>query len=680
MDKPLQGVAETVAVMDGHLQVALDSMPGALVYTDDELNIVFCNDRFGEMYPVPAELLRPGQPYPQFLRYLATHGYYGKGDVDTMVARRVESLRHPTGKSFDDITPDGRCYRIYRRKAAAGGTVTVMTDVTRQKQAEQELASKEAEFHLVLDNMPGALVHTDEDMNIVFCNDRFREMYPVPADLLRPGQPYPDFLRYLATHGYYGKGDVDTMVARRVESLRHPTGKSFEDVTPDGRCYRIHRRRAVGGGTVTVMTDVSEQKRAEQELANKEAELHVALDNMPGALVYTDEELNIVFCNDRFREMYPVPAELLRVGRPYPDFLRFLATHGYYGEGDAEALVARRVESLRSPTSASFEDKTPGGQYYRIRRRKAALGGTVTVMTDVTEQKRAEHALIEAKQRLEEANGSINEKNRMLEALSSKLSKYLSPQVYESIFSGAQTVEISAKRKKLTVFFSDIAGFTEITDQLEAEELTDVLNQYLTEMSKIALAHGATIDKFIGDAMLMFFGDPETRGMQADAKACVMMAMAMQRRMRELEREWRARGFERPFRMRVGISTGFATVGNFGSRDRMDYTIYGNQVNLAARLQSAAEPGGILLSYETNALVQEIVLTEEYPPMTVKGFLRPINVYKVLGTYQELVDEGKVVLQERDGLRVLVDLTKQVSSEAIKVLEEVLSELKRRGG
>jgi adenylate cyclase len=213
---------------------------------------------------------------------------------------------------------------------------------------------------------------------------------------------------------------------------------------------------------------------------------------------------------------------------------------------------------------------------------------------------------------------------------------------------------------------------------LEAEELTDVLNQYLTEMSKIALAHGATIDKYIGDAMLLFFGDPETRGMQEDAKACVTMAIAMQRRMRELEQEWRARGFERPFRMRIGISTGFATVGNFGSRDRMDYTIYGNQVNLAARLQSAAEPGGILLSYETNALVQEIVLTEEYPPMTVKGFLRPINVYKVLGTYQQLVDDGRVVLQERDGLRVLVDLTKQVSSEAIKVLEEVLAELKRR--
>jgi adenylate cyclase len=178
--------------------------------------------------------------------------------------------------------------------------------------------------------------------------------------------------------------------------------------------------------------------------------------------------------------------------------------------------------------------------------------------------------------------------------------------------------------------------------------------------------------------MLMFFGDPVSKGVKEDAKACIMMAIAMQRRMRELEQDWRRRGLQRPFRIRMGITTGFCTVGNFGSRDRMDYTIIGNEVNLAARLQSAAEPGGILLSHETNALVQDVVLTEEHPPMTVKGFLRPINNYKLLGTYNELIDEGRVVLQERDGLRVLVDLTKQVSSEAIAVLEGVLAQLKRR--
>jgi class 3 adenylate cyclase len=426
------------------------------------------------------------------------------------------------------------------------------------------------------------------------------------------------------------------------------------------------------------MTDITEQERAEQALAQKEEQLHAALDNMPGALVYTDVDLQVVFCNDRFKDMYPAPQELLQPGRPYPDFLRYLAENGYYGEGDVDALVSRRIESLRNPIGESFEDRTPDGQYYRVRRRRAAAGGTVTVMTDITEQKRAENELLAATQQTEEANRLVTEKNAMLEALSAKLSKYLSPQIYQSIFSGEQNVEISSRRKKLTIFFSDIAGFTETTDNLESEELTDVLNHYLTEMSAIALSYGATIDKYIGDAMLLFFGDPESKGVKEDAKACVMMAIAMQRRMRELEQEWRKRGLERPFRIRMGITTGFCTVGNFGSRDRMDYTIIGNEVNLAARLQSAAEAGGILISHETNALVQDVVLTEEHPPMTVKGFLRPINNYKILGTYRELVDEGKVVLQEREGLRVLVDLTKDVSAEAIAVLEEVLAQLKQR--
>ncbi len=549
------------------------------------------------------------------------------------------------------------------------------TSTERRRRNKQSVDLK-AQLQVALDNMPGALVYTDEDFNIVICNERFKEMYRAPRKLLQPGQPYPKFLHYLAEHGYYGAGDVEALVAKRVESLRNPSGRTFEDMTPDGRVYRIRRQRVAAGGTVTVITDVTEQKQAERDLIEKEAQLRVAMDNMPGALAYTDEELNIVACNDRFAEIYQAPTELFQPGRPYPDLFRYLAEHGYYGEGDVEALVAERVESLRNPSDKTLEDHTPDGRIHEVHRRRVAAGGTVTVITDVTERKQAEAALFEAKQRTKEANKLVTEKNETLEALSSKLAKYLSPQIYNSIFSGAQTVEISSKRKKLTIFFSDIAAFTETTDNLESEELTDVLNHYLTEMSTIALEYGATIDKYIGDSVMIFFGDPETKGVKEDAKACVMMVIAMQRRMRELEHEWRTRGLERPFRIRMGICTGFCTVGNFGSQDRMDYTIIGNEVNLAARLESAAEPGSILLANETNSLVQDIVLTEEQPPMTVKGFMRPISNYKIVGTYDELVDEGRIVLQERDGFRLLVDLTKQDKSEAIAALEEVLSQLK----
>src|SRR5260221_7045313 len=190
----------------------------------------------------------------------------------------------------------------------------------------------------------------------------------------------------------------------------------------------------------------------------------------------------------------------------------------------------------------------------------------------------------------------LTEKNELLAQLSSKLAKFLPPQMYNSIFTGTHTTGVAAKRKKLTIFCSDIGNFTETTDSLESEELTNLLNQYLTEMSKIAVSHGATIDKYVGDAIMGFFGDPASRGSKEDAIACIKMSSAMQRRMRELQLKWLDLGSEKPFQLRIGVNTGFCTVGNFGSEDRMDYTIIGNEVNLAARLQSHAELGGILVA------------------------------------------------------------------------------------
>jgi len=277
---------------------------------------------------------------------------------------------------------------------------------------------------------------------------------------------------------------------------------------------------------------------------------------------------------------------------------------------------------------------------------------------------------------LKRTQEELAEKNQLLEELSSKLSKYLSPQVYASIFSGEQSVEIASKRKKLTVFFSDIADFTGTTDSLESEELTNLLNHYLTEMSKVALDHGATIDKYVGDAIIAFFGDPETRGVKEDARACVNMAVAMQRRMRELRSEWLDKGLEKPFQLRIGINTGFCTVGNFGSEDRMDYTIIGNEVNLAARLESHAEVGGILMAHETHALVKDTVLAEEGDTLTVKGFAKPVRTYKVVGNYEDLEKDQSVIRREQDGVRILVNLNKGDRLDAIRTIEDVLLELK----
>ena len=289
-------------------------------------------------------------------------------------------------------------------------------------------------------------------------------------------------------------------------------------------------------------------------------------------------------------------------------------------------------------------------------------------LTDITERWRREDELADA--------------NIRLEVLSLKLSKYLSPQIYHSIFSGQQEAKISTQRKKLTIFFSDIADFTSTTDGLESEELTTLLNHYLTEMSNIALSHGATIDKYIGDAILAFFGDPESRGARDDALACVRMAIDMQRRMRELQHEWRNVGTEKPFELRIGINTGFCTVGNFGSDDRMDYTVIGGEVNLAARLQSHAERGGILLGHETWSLVKSEIDAEELTPVTVKGFAAPVRLYRVLDSAGDGMAGREVVHYRSPGASLDVDIARLESGErdALALVVEELGKRLRDGG
>ena len=244
-----------------------------------------------------------------------------------------------------------------------------------------------------------------------------------------------------------------------------------------------------------------------------------------------------------------------------------------------------------------------------------------------------------------------------IEQLASKLSRYLSPQVYQSIFSGKKNVKIEAYRKKLTVFFSDIKGFTEITDRLEPEVLSTLLNSYLNEMSKIALKYGGTIDKFVGDAILIFFGDPETKGDKKDAYSCVLMALEMQERMHHLKNLWEGQGITNPLEIRIGINTGYCNVGNFGSENRLDYTIIGGEVNLASRLESNAMTGQILISQETYALIKKHIVCEKKDEIKVKGIAHKIQTYQVVGSYKNIAQKRKILNEKFDGFNLNIDFS-----------------------
>jgi class 3 adenylate cyclase len=292
------------------------------------------------------------------------------------------------------------------------------------------------------------------------------------------------------------------------------------------------------------------------------------------------------------------------------------------------------------------------------------LLATATCVTFIVLQRR-QAAFIAA------INRKLASANEFLAAVSAKISHYLSPQIYKSIFSGQRDVTIHTERKKLTIFFSDIKDFTATTERLQPEQITALLNEYFTEMSAIALEHGGTIDKFIGDAIVIFFGDPETKGAVEDAKACLRMAVAMQRRVAELNAKWRREGVEEPFRVRIGINSGICNVGNFGSNERMDYTIIGGEANLAARLQSIAQPGHIVVSYETYALVRDIVAADALAPITMKGISREVIPYAVSGLLDESGSIRHIFSEHTTGLDFYLD-PKAVDAQAAERIRTLL--------
>ncbi|RVM13235.1 adenylate/guanylate cyclase domain-containing protein [Sinorhizobium meliloti] len=415
-------------------------------------------------------------------------------------------------------------------------------------------------------------------------------------------------------------------------------------------------------------TAIEVEEKNLRTVAEARQRLIDAIESISEGFAFYDSEDRLLVCNSRYRDiLYPGMDDAVVSGTHFEAIIRAAAERGLIEDaiGREQEWLAERLEAHRNPTGTLLQQRGPD-RWIQISERRISGGGTVAVYSDITELKRREQ--------------DLSEKSVALEALSAKLAKYLAPQVYNSIFSGKQDVRIESRRKKLTICFSDIAAFTETTDKMESEELTQLLNQYLTEMSKIALSFGATIDKYVGDAILMFFGDPETRGIREDAIACVSMALAMQERMGELGETWRSVGIEMPLRCRIGIHTDYCTVGNFGSEDRMDYTIIGGAVNLAARLEEEAAPGSVLISYETFAQVKDLIHCEETGRVRIRGIAYPVATYRVVDFKANLTKGCSSIRTELPHLRIEAEPELMSTGErevAVTALRETLDRLCR---
>jgi PAS domain S-box-containing protein len=516
-----------------------------------------------------------------------------------------------------------------------GKRVLWVYDITALTQNEAKVAEQERQLREILDYSPAAVSVVDDEGRILFHNWRLRELTGYEKEELE----------LFDTKLFWHNLDHRTRI---VELLRTRGGQLLNEevIWKSKRGELLHLlisyvQVAYHGGHVAVaggkrlfwLYDITPLRRAEQARLRSEHRLAEAIESISEGFVCYDGEDRLVICNSRYRDLlYPGLEIELTAGTTFESIIRRAAERGHVTDAQdrVEEWVAERLRQHRNPGEPQVLHRNDG-RWIMVSERRTEDGGTVAVYSDITELKQREQ--------------DLTEKSNALVALSSKLAKYLAPQVYDSIFTGQQEVKIVSKRKKLTVCFSDLVGFTEITDKMESEDLTQLLNHYLTEMSKIALQYGATVDKYVGDAIVMFFGDPTTLGVKEDALACVQMAIAMQKRVGELAHEWSNSGVETPLRCRIGIHTGYCTVGNFGSEDRMDYTMVGGTVNLASRLEHEAPPGGVLISFETYAHVKDDVRCEERGHVQVKGIAQPVATYAVVGLKQDVEQVGTAHLR-----------------------------------
>ena len=779
------------------LELILENIDQGISVISADLRFTMFNSKFLELHRYPPDKFKVGDPIEGAIRYNASRGEYGEGDIETLVQERLQQISTFEPVSHERTRSDGTVLEVKHTPLPGGGYVSTYTDITERKQTELALRASEDRYNLALQSVNEGIYDWDIDNNQIYYSARVIDVLGLKPETMKTREDWyerihPDdvqrFRDTVVAHlkGETGRLEIEYRYRDMANNWRWALQHGIALREESGRAYRM----------IGSTGDITALKESEAEVTEQAKILKLILDSMNQGISVINHDLEVIAFNNRFLELLQFPPDKFKPGFKMEQAFRYNAERGEYGEGDVEHLVQERLELTKKFEPHSFERTRPDGTVIEIWGHPAG-DGFISTFTDITQRRQAEESLrkseeryalateganegiwdwdvktdtiyvsdrvkqllgldvegnivsaeqwqsrihpedrkkirdgmaahlrgatefyrcelrtlegdrwilhcgsvlrnaegwvyrmagsfgditdmVEARQKAEQAHQLADERNRALESLSTKLAKYLSPQVYSSIFSGQTDVKISAERKKLSVFFSDIVDFAETTDKLEAEELTTVLNRYLTEMSRIALDYGATIDKYMGDAILLFFGDPETNGVQEDARACVEMALSMQKRMQELQMEWQDLGIPNPLQVRMGICTGYCTVGNFGSDDRMDYTIIGNPVNVSARIQSLAAPGEIMLAFETYSLVKDWFTVDEQEPVTVKGLLRPVRIFRVIGKPSE--DQTQVVRASEEGLKIHVDVDRikaKDKQKAIETLKSVLTSLQK---
>ncbi|MBL8671162.1 MAG: PAS-domain containing protein [Alphaproteobacteria bacterium] len=407
----LKNAQAALQASEALFRAAVESLPAGFIMTDAEDRIVVSNERVKEISPGAAVPLDGSITYSERIRRLVMSGQVrsvlgidGLRDPERVIEVRLARRREP-GEPIEFERADGSWFMLHDRRLGDGMTISIATDITALKRAQQAAQTSESRFRAAIESLPAGFVMTDADDRIVMSNERVQEFHaehPIPVD---GAILYAERIRRLVLSGQFrsalgidGAREPERLIEARLARRRAPS-EPIEALRSDGRWVMLHDRRLDDGSTITIGTDITALKRAQQEAQTSEARFRAAIESLPASFVMTDADDWIVLTNERFVDQNPNPADIPRVGRKYADRVRDLVMHGSVREmlgqsfpEQAEAMIAARLQRRRAP-SGSFEVERSDGRWYLVNDSRLADGSTITISSEITEQKRALQAL-----------------------------------------------------------------------------------------------------------------------------------------------------------------------------------------------------------------------------------------------------------------------------------------------
>jgi len=476
---------------------ALENMAHGLCVFDKDWRMVVRNRRYLEMYGLKPEETLPGTPVLDVIRASMTRAAHPPGQTAEEYFGEFKRLAEKSQDGTVDrrIVIGGRLLNIRHQRMANGGWVGTFEDITERERAAEELSEHYRRFDAALENMAHALCMFDKDWRIIVHNRRFRELYQLPPEAVKPGTPLMDMIRFSLTEGVHSKEQASAEeffadFERRVESGEQVVVRRFAD----GRLIAVRYQPMENGGRVCTYEDITERERAAEELKEQHRRFDIALNNMAHGLCMFDQNMNLIVSNKRYSEMFNFPPDFIRPGMAIRDIIAHSLTIGNYRHSNAtlEELYDDYVASLNAG-ELIVHRHLANGRIIKLTHERMPQGGWVAVYEDITERHRAEENIAH----MARHDALTQLPNRVL--------------LREKMADGLARVE--SHNETMAVCYLDLDNFKGVNDTL-GHPIGDKLLGVIATRVRGVIAEGDTIARLGGDefAVLQISSSAEAAG------------------------------------------------------------------------------------------------------------------------------------------------------------------------